>query len=341
MDIQNKKPFTLSGPIMYRMMNIVLLLWATISTGLKRFLRIAQVPGWSLSFEISNSFLRMQNKYSFFMKSIEDGRTFSNSLVFYSPALNELSTQSIKDPIEGTWFYPKSPSRNKAILYFHGGGYAYYAHAHLRFIANIANSTDLPIFALDYPLIPEHSFPAQLEYAQNAYEWLIKKDYLASNLVLMGDSAGGNLCLTLLLKLKMLDLPLPSSVVAICPWTDVANSGESMQANEAFDWVESQMPAKWADWFLGGRSTDDPLISPIHGDFRNLPPIYIQAGGREILLDMIRDFYRRATEQGSNVEFDVWDSMTHDFQAYGDELKESREALRRISEFIHSKMDAA
>jgi acetyl esterase/lipase len=95
------------------------------------------------------------------------------------------------------------------------------------------------------------------------------------------------------------------------------------------------MPDEWSKWFLQGRSPKDPLISPLYADLRGLPPIYVQAGGREILFDMIKEFYNLAVSQGANVKLDVWDSMNHDFQAYGDSLPEAKDALNKISLFIH------
>ncbi len=109
-----------------------------------------------------------------------------------------------------------------------------------------------------------------------------------------------------------------------------------MSRNEPFDWVDKRMADQWAEWFLAGQDPKDRLISPIHADLRDLPPIYVQAGGKEILFDMIKEFYDRAISQGAVIELDVWESMTHDFQAYGEFLKEAQEALARVSQFVHS-----
>jgi acetyl esterase/lipase len=336
MEVQNRKPFSLAGQPKYQIRSIVHLAWATGVVSLRRFFQGPRVPGWTLSFEIANTFLRMQNAHSFDLENIVDGREYFDSLVFFAPALEKIKIEAVDTPVEGSWFYPSGPPRNHAILYFHGGGYAYWTRSHLGFLASIAEFTEIPIFALDYPLIPESPYPAQLEYALKAYEWLIEECYPAKDLTIMGDSAGGNLCLALLLKLRDLNLPLPSSVVALSPWTDVGNSGESMTANEPFDWVEKRMAERWAEWYLNGRTHKEQLISPVNGDFRGLPPIYLQAGGKEILIDMIMEFYRRAVHQGADIRLDVWDSMTHDFQAYGEVLAEALEALTRISQFLNS-----
>ena len=335
--MRNSKPFSLSGPTNYRIRNIDVLTLASIKIPVRRLFRGPQVPGWSLTFEMTNYFLRSQSLYSFDMPNIKDSREYQDALVFYSPALASVKTENVTDPVKGTWFSPETAENNKIILYFHGGGYAYFAKTHYGFIANITRAAKLRIFAPDYPLIPENPYPAQLDYALKSYQWLLEQGNSAENIIFMGDSAGGNLCLTLPLKLRASRIPLPSSIVALCPWTDVGNSGASMSVNEPFDWVEKRMPETWAKWFLSGRDYHDPLISPIYTDLRNLPPIYIQAGGKEILFDMIKAFYDCGIAQGVNIKMDVWPSMNHDFQAYGETVRESGEALRKIAEFIHQK----
>ncbi len=281
----------------------------------------------------------MQNDHAFDRAQIEDGREYLNCLVFYASALDVVTWEAVRAPAEGVWFRPPDPLRERVILYFHGGGYAYFPDSYAGYLAGIAQYTRISLFALDYPLIPEHSFPAQLESALRAYDWLLAEGIAPAAITLMGDSAGGNLTLTLLLKLRDLGRPLPGSAVPICPWTDVGNSGASLEANERFDWAQKRMAETWAGWYTDGRSPEEPLISPVHADLRGLPPIYIQAGGKEILIDMIRAFHARATDQGVDVKLDVWESMNHNFQAYVDLLEEARSALTQISNFIHSTAD--
>ncbi len=189
-------------------------------------------------------------------------------------------------------------------------------------------------FALDYRLIPEHPFPAQLEDAKAAYHWLVENGVDPKRLVVIGDSAGGNLVLALLLALRDSNEPRPALGICLCPWTDVNNSGESMTRNEKYDWVEKRMADKWAQWFLKGADPRNPLISPLYANLGGLPPLYIQAGGSEILYDMICAFAERARAQQANVKLDVWENMNHDFQAFGDATPSSREALRRIGEWV-------
>lgn len=341
MIVQNKKPFSLTGRTTYRIRSVAYLGWATLIVIFRRLIGRPIVTTWTLSFEIANTFLRMQNVHSFNLENIKDSREYIDSLVFYSPSLDKVKTENATEAIKGIWFHPPLPVAKKAILYFHGGGYAYFSKSHLGFLAGITQYTNTSIFALDYPLIPENPYPAQLEYALLAYEWLLKDGYTASDLTLMGDSAGGNLCLALLLKLRDMSHAMPSLAVGLCPWTDVGNSGESMNSNESFDWVDKRMAEKWAKWFIGGRSHEEKLISPINADLSGLPPIYIQAGGKEILIDMIKEFYKRGVSQGSDIRLDIWGSMNHDFQAYGESLEEARDALNHIARFLYSRHAAS
>jgi epsilon-lactone hydrolase len=193
----------------------------------------------------------------------------------------------------------------------------------------------------DYRLTPEHHFPAQLEDALAAYRWLLKRGQDPGRLIVMGDSAGGNLVLAVLQALRDAHEPLPALGVCLSPWTDVESAYESMSTNEAYDWVNRAEVAQFRTWFVGEHSSTDPLVSPIHADLRGRPPLYIQAGCAEILIDMIRDFTSIAHEQGAQVELEVWEQMNHDFQAYGTAMPQSAQALRRLGQVIDTALSVS
>jgi acetyl esterase/lipase len=219
----------------------------------------------------------------------------------------------------------------------HGGGYAFSIRAHDNLIAFIALAAQARTFALDYRLAPEHPFPAQLEDAQAVYHWLLSSGIAPQHIVVAGDSAGGNLALTLLLALRDAQQPLPRLAVCLCPWTDMDSSYRSMKENEPYDWIEQRMVVQWAEWFCRGTNPENPLVSPVHADLRRLPPIYIQAGDAELLIDMIRAFAGKAQEQGASVSLEIWKQMNHVFQAYGPIAQQSKEALQRIREVIQQR----
>jgi acetyl esterase/lipase len=202
-------------------------------------------------------------------------------------------------------------------------------------VAELAVTTGLPIFALDYRLTPEHPFPAQLEDAVACYDWLLECGHEAKDIIVMGTSAGGNLCLALMQKFRDSKRALPVLAVALCPWTDISNSGESIDRNEPYDTLDRGMIEKGARWFAGDKDPQDPMISPLYADLRGLPPIYIQAGERECFVDMIRAYYERGKAQGADITLEVWEGMNHVFQGYGDLVPESKEAMGRIATIVH------
>jgi epsilon-lactone hydrolase len=337
----NSKPFHLSGPWQYQVRSLMTLYWSVLFVTFRRWLRGPRRPTWSWSFEAAIDFLRRQTVTGFDMTNIAAGREYEDSLVMYSPALTQVTVEPVAAPVRGHWYHPKAGRRNVTTLYLHGGGYAYYSKAHQNMLIPLVTlAAQSRTFALDYRLIPEHPFPAQLEDAQAAYRWLLETGVEPARLVVMGDSAGGNLTLTLLLALRDAGLPLPALAVCIAPWTCVENPGDSMTSQEPYDWVQKRMADRWADWLCKGAQPQHPLISPIYGDLKGLPPIYIQAGEAEILHDMIRAFTDTARAQGANVKLDVWKDMNHDFQSFGDIIPESRDALHRIGEAVETYLPA-
>ena len=291
-------------------------------------------PNWSWRFEMTVHYLKTQTARIFGMSSPAEGREYEDALVILSNAINQVDVEHAESPVTGDWYTPKSGSPGVSVLYLHGGGYAYYPKAHSNLTALVTLAAKSKTFALDYRLAPEHPFPAQLQDALAAYRWLLESGIPAKKLVIMGDSAGGHLTIALLLSLRGSNMPLPALGICLCPWTDAENSGASMTENEANDWIDGSMAVHWANWFCGDADRSNPLISPNRADLRGLPPIYIQAGSAEILYDMNREFANTAQAQGANVTLDVWKNMIHDFQAFGDTVPESKEALARIGEVI-------
>ena len=228
----------------------------------------------------------------------------------------------------------KNNRRDVTVLYLHGGGYSFYPRSYAHFLALIALAANARMLALDYRLSPEHRFPAQLEDALTAYRWLLESGCSPEKLVVMGDSAGGNLALALLLAARESRIAMPALAIAMSPPTDFETEYPSLSTNKEFDWISLEMLEGWCGWFCDPAQRKDPLISPLWADLRGLPPIYIQAGRCEILYDGIRAFADRAREQGAEVTLESWEDMNHVFQMLGTEAPQSAEALRRIGEVI-------
>jgi epsilon-lactone hydrolase len=334
-DRLRRAPFTLHGRWQYRWRSILALCWSMLFIAVRRLWRGPRRPNWSGAFETVWHFMRSQVVTAFEMPDLAKAREYEDALVFASPAVDQVRIEPVDCPIRGHWYRPQSQLRDVTMLYLHGGGYVYYArHMYQSLIALVTLAAEAQTFALDYRLAPEHPFPAQLEDALAAYRWLLETGLAPERLVIAGDSAGGNLTLALLLALRDAGLPFPAVAIGLCPWIDLANSGESLTTNAPYDWIEARMAVQWSKWFRQEADACQPLISPLHADLKGLPPIYLQAGGAEILHDMIGSFATCAEQQGVPVKLDVWPNMPHDFQAFGDMLPESRAALARIGEVV-------
>lgn len=335
-----QRTLELHGPLEYRLRGLMNLLWASAVTSLRRLVRGPRHPGWTWNFETTMRFLRAQSEVADSFDDVGAARVYEDSLLLPSEALGRVRRTPVQREGGGTWFEPDAGcDDNSAVLYLHGGGYAFDSRAHDNLIALVALATGRRVLAPDYPLAPEHPFPAQLDHARAAYRWLVEQGYDPGRIVVAGDSAGGNLVLALLVDLRDAGERLPAAAACLAPWTDLANPGESVAANDAYDWISKRMADRWSERFRNGVSATDPRVSPAHADLRGLPPLYLQAGSAEILLDMIRAFHQRAQAQGVDARLDVWDAMTHDFQAFGSALPESREALERIGAFVTHELD--
>ena len=304
-------------------------------TLIRRAVKGSLRPGWSATLEIMTAYMRQIEWDIFRMPTPHQQRQYADALTVASPALAKVRVSRIDtEKIKGHWIVPRDSQSKITILYLHGGGYAFSSRAHENLIAYVTLATNARTFALDYPLAPENPFPAQQQCALSAYRWMLESGVDPQHLVIVGDSAGGNLALSLLLALRDSSSPMPALTVGLCPWVDITCSGASMITNQASDWIAKSMAVQWGKWFSEGSDPNAPMLSPIHADLRGLSPLYIQAGGGEILVDQIREFVRRAREQGAIIFYDEWEHMPHDFQAYGETLTQAVEALAALASAV-------
>jgi epsilon-lactone hydrolase len=232
--------------------------------------------------------------------------------------------------------------RDRAILYFHGGGFQMGSlDTHRTIMAAIAVESGCSVLGVDYRLAPEHRFPAQIEDAVAAYDWLIAGGFAPAHIALAGDSAGGGLAISLLLSLKARGDDLPAAAAVMSPWTDMEASGDSFETRAAADPIHQRpMIQALARAYLGREGDPrDPLASPIRGDLSGLPPLLVQVGDRETVLDDARILAERAKAAGVEATLEVWDGMIHVFQLYTGELPEAQDAVRRIGRFLRRHLD--
>lgn len=327
----------LQGSPSHRLRSLVVLLSSTVGVMLRRAAGKPLVPKWSMQFEAATLFYRRQFNHAFDLNDIEQARRYFDSLVMLADAHPRVRVRPALagEPL-GDWMTPEACRSRMTMLYLHGGGYAFYPQATRHFITMMAQWLNLPIFALDYRLTPEHAHPAQLVDALAAYRYLLDKGVDPERLVVAGDSAGGHLCLMMLAALKKAHLPQPALAIGMSPWTDIGLRGASQFGNDRYDLVQGYQTVLYGQWLSGGSGLSVDELSPMGQDYSDVAPIYLQAGGKEILVDMIRDFAGLARSQGASVRLDVWPQMVHEFHAYGDLLPESRQAISRLRDAIAS-----
>lgn len=230
---------------------------------------------------------------------------------------------------------PAKPN-GKAILYIHGGGWFLpLMYGQKVFAAQLAKATQTPVYAIEYRLAPEHPFPAALDDALEAYKELIGQGVNPNAITVIGDSAGGNLTLALLLKLKQQMLPLPGSTIALSPATDFNFTGESILSRAEIDpLLAVGDPRVLQQMYVREDSLDNPLISPLLGDLSGLPSLLILVGGREILYSDSINFAKKAKDSGVDVTLDVEEDMFHVYPIFYNALDEAKIALGKMALFI-------
>lgn len=232
----------------------------------------------------------------------------------------------------------ENPNTDKIILQLHGGGYigavrnAYYVFAGLYNEVSHGYSVLTP----DYRVAPENPYPAALEDAIAAYQWILDKGFSGEQIILAGDSAGGGLAMALCMYLRDHRMPLPDGIVAMSPWTDLTASGESYDTNYESDplFGNTRESIIYMNDYPGDHDKMDPYISPLFGDFRGFPPMLIQAGSIEMLLSDATSVAAKAREQGVRVRLSVYEGMFHVFQMAYKALPESRRAWAEVGKFI-------
>jgi monoterpene epsilon-lactone hydrolase len=229
------------------------------------------------------------------------------------------------------------------ILYFHGGVYVIgTAAATVPLVGDLARRTGTRAITLDYRLAPEHPYPAAVADAQDAYQGLLEQGVDAGQIALAGESAGGGLAVATLLALRDADIPLPSCAFLMSPYADLTLSGDSIADREAVDrtLTPEGLRLRIPD-YVAGADASDPLISPVFADLTGLPPLLIQVGSNEILLNDALRLAERAAMADVTVTLDVTDSVPHVFQAFAAMLDEADAALDRASTFLRTNLAAS
>ncbi|HEX8634783.1 MAG TPA: alpha/beta hydrolase [Pyrinomonadaceae bacterium] len=264
-------------------------------------------------------------------------------LIFGAPRLYQrLRTRGLnvrlvnEGGVRGEWLEPRAGEG--VIFYLHGGGFVSCSAATQRPIAAaLARLSGRRVFSLDYRLAPEHRYPAALDDAFAAYEWLLARGTPASAICVAGDSAGGGLVLGCLLRVRDAGLAPPACAVCFSPWTDLTGEAESVRANDGrCAMFRTENIKEFAAAYLpAGASPRDPYASPAHADdLRALPPLLLQVGSTEILLDDARGVHDKIRAAGGASRLEIYDDLPHGWQMLDGLVPEARAALRQAAAFI-------
>ncbi|MDE2419901.1 MAG: alpha/beta hydrolase [Gammaproteobacteria bacterium] len=226
--------------------------------------------------------------------------------------------------------------QNYALLHFHGGVFvAGSAATHRALGGEIAARSGATVYMLDYRLAPQHRYPAALDDCLAAYQALLAKGYLPEHIILGGDSAGGALVLATLVALRELKVALPAAALLISPFVDMTLCADSFKKNALRDpMLTKEILKRGADAYRGDIQSADARVSPVFADLTGLPPMLIQVGTEEVLLDDALQLAKRAERSGIAVDCHVYDGMWHNFQMFNALLKTSDQALDEIAQFI-------
>ena len=242
--------------------------------------------------------------------------------------------------VPSEWVRVPESREDRVILYVHGGGYVLGSLAtHRSLVSRLARASHTRALSVDYRLAPEHPFPAAVDDATAAYRWLLGTGVEASRVVIAGDSAGGGLTLATLLALRDAGDPLPAAGVCLSPWADLEGTGASAQPGGADDpLLELEGLCEMGRHYTASGDPRHPHAAPIYADYTGIPPLLIQVGTRELLLDDARRVADKARAAGVDVEIEEWEGLIHVWQMFGDGMPEAVDAVNNIGEFVRKRI---
>ena len=241
------------------------------------------------------------------------------------------------------WAVPKGAAQDRVLLCLHGGGCVTGSRfSHRKLFAHIAKAVGCRALILDYGRAPEHQHPSQVNECVKVYQWLLAQGIKPAHIATVGDSAGGNLCTTVVLGAKAAGLPLPAAVMPMSPWYDMEGTAPSFATNAKVErLISKEMSVNMAQLYIGTTSPRDPLVNPLFADFSGYPPTYIQVGGYEAIMDDALRVAERAKAAGVEVRCDVFPEMQHVFQFMAGRAPEADDAISKLAAWVKPKLGLA
>lgn len=267
-------------------------------------------------------------------------RSYQTTFFTLKPLPSDVIYDEIEDfSYKAEWVIPPEEDPEKVIFYTHGGGYGMGDLISSRaLIAPIAKKTGIRVFSFEYRLAPEHPFPAAFDDAKKAYEYVLGQGYSPGNIIAFGESAGGGLAVSNILRLIAEGKEAPKCLVTISPWSDLTATGQTYFLNEDKDpLLRGKYLKRLADSYVGDDSPLNPYISPAFASYDDrFPPTLIQAGSDEVLLDDSKLLYNAMKDGGVDVDIEIYPKMWHVFHIW--QIEESDKAITAIDEFIKRKV---
>lgn len=243
----------------------------------------------------------------------------------------EVNKTSI-DGMYAEWICSPGAAKDKVILYLHGGAYSVgSANTHRVLAGAVSKAAGARVFLPEYRLCPEHVFPAALEDALKAYRWLLEEGIKDDSIIIAGDSAGGGLSVAVTMALRDIGEYTPCGVICLSPWVDLASTDKSYNTKDGEDpLLITDNIKKAALIYAGLENLKNPLVSPVYGDFKGFPPLFIQVGTEELLYDDAVTLEEYARSAGVDVTLKIWPGMWHVWHVMGKVLPESGKAIEEI-----------
>ena len=272
-------------------------------------------------------------------ESIDEQRANYDAMLGAMPLADDVSVEPARiDGLAADWVSVDTSASDRAVLYLHGGGYVIGSNvAYREFGSRMARATGARVLVLHYRLAPENPFPAALDDATRAYQWLLEQGIAANRTLIAGDSAGGGLTLATLVNIREKGLAMPAGGVCLSPWADLAHTGDSTAEGAVDDPLMALEGLEAMASSYAGSDVSNPLVSPLYADLSGLPPLSILAGGRELLRDDARRLVEKARDAGVDVDHFEGDGLIHVWPVLAPTAPESIAALERISAFASSR----
>jgi len=263
-------------------------------------------------------------------------KRFEDFSAQFSTSKDAKSTSVNAGGVPAEWIAAPGAAEDRVILYLHGGGYVIGSiNTHRELMIRFSRAANARVLGLNYRLAPESPFPAAVEDATAAYRWLLAQGIKPNRIAVAGDSAGGGLTVATLVSIRDAKLPTPAAGVCLSPWVDMEGLGESMTTRASVDpMVQKAGLQMMANLYLSGKDPRTPLAAPLYADLKGLPPLLIQVGDSETLLDDSTRIAERAKGAGVSVKLEVWPEMVHVWQLFASTLPEGQQAVEGMGKFV-------